>query len=142
MREGEITPDVKQCLILLGAMMVSKQMRDQAVAVLEDNDVAQECRPLWRAIKSGIGADVRGEARKYFLVEEADASCFSALVRNLQQTALSRFCQESVTRVQIAKGIGPEGLLNILDTMSTRIRAKQAALEAATKKQAELNPSP
>lgn len=118
-----------QWLLLLGAVLVNREYRDQAVKVIADMDVPAEHRELWTAIKSGDKDRGRKAARKYFQLEETDASCFDALLRTLQQAALTRLCKDAAEQINHLKGVGPDGMLSILDSLTTRIRAKQAALE-------------
>lgn len=118
-----------QWLLLLGAILVNRELRDRATRVIADMDVPPEHREFWAAIKSGDGDSGRKAARKYFQLEPTDASCFDALLRTLQQAALASLCKSAADQINHLKGVGPDGMLNILDSLTTKIRAKQAALE-------------
>lgn len=122
--------DNQQWLLLLGAIMVNKDLRNRATQVLADSDAPIEHRELWKAIKAGDGGQVRTAAAKsYFPLEASDKTCFDALLRNLQHASLRGVIKLAADQISTMKGVDADGMLHILESLSTKIRAKQAALE-------------
>ena len=117
-----------QWLLLLGAMLGSAAFLKESGAKLSLEDVPQPYKPLWQAMQSGQAEAVRGVLVGWG-VEANGEKTLAALLRAVQQRALAEYCRNTVTRAGLAKGVDPDQLLVILETMATRIRAKQDGLE-------------
>lgn len=125
---SSLNTEVGQWSLLLGAMLASKAARELAVKRLSSEDVPEAMRDLWTALKSENADQIRLHLEVYG-VPRNGKTAIEELVKTLQEKALAAYCHKTMSSVQFAKGVGPEQLLTLLDTMATKIRTKQAALE-------------
>lgn len=120
--------ETTQWLLLLGAMLGNKSVLGSAVKVFAPDDVPEEFRTLWAALKLQDADSIKTALEKFGVVKNGEGATAS-LIRCLQERALTNYCQATMRRVEFAKGVSPEQLLTLLDSMTTRIRAKQASME-------------
>lgn len=119
-------------LMLLGAMLVSTKQRDLAAKVIETADVPQQFLELWRAITSGQALEVKGAFRAYLPnPAEQNETCWDAMLRTLRELAMERYCSKVRTQMEFSKAITADQLLDLLDSYSSKIRCRKAALESA-----------
>lgn len=118
-----------QWFLLMGAMLASKAARELAVKRLAVEDVPEPLRELWNALKSEQPEGIRAALEGFGVARNGGKSALDELVRTLQEKALADYCRKTMDHVKFAKGVDPENLLTLLDTLATRIRARQAAME-------------
>jgi hypothetical protein len=118
-------PDDRLWLLLLGAALVYKPIRDLAAKSLEDKDAPPELRPLWAAIKAGNGDRIR----EWLGCEPSGGTVMESVLRKVQERALSDFCKLALDHVKFSKGLTGEQVIDILDNLRSKIVHKQTCLE-------------
>lgn len=120
--------DTTQWLLLIGAAIASKQIREDAMKKLANEDAPEALKDLWVALRSEVTADIKGAVEKVAGVPSNGVSVMQSIVTSLQERSLARYCERTVTAARFAKGIDADRLLTMLDSMSTNIRARKAAM--------------
>ncbi len=115
-------------LLLAGAMLTSKGVRDEAALKLKPEDAPELIRPLLSAMNTGNGVEV-GNALECLGMSQHAGGAVKGLIGSLQQATLARWCNRAMSNVQNAKGVDPDLLLDMLDSLATNIRARKAAMD-------------
>jgi len=120
--------DVRLYLLLTGAMLVGKTVRDEVFRRVPIEDIPPLLVELWKAMRSETQDNVKSALASWGVPMNEETSLRS-LTRVLQQRALSTYCRSTIGRCEHAKGVDPQNLLTLLDAMRTNIAARMAALE-------------
>ncbi len=120
--------ETKQWWALMGAMLVSKEVREFARKSLSDADVPKEFIGMWGAIGSGDAGKVWDECRSLGLPDERQSvkSVALGLVRSVSAKALGRFVKVVLGRAQFQgkADLTPDQVATTLESWAAQIRAK------------------
>lgn len=121
--------EMRQWCVLLGAMLASKGVREQAQKVIGKSDVPENLRSMWLALQSGDPGSVWDAARSLGLPDERGESkgVLATLLRSLSAKALRRFCVAVMHRTDgLGKIEEPERIADTLEKWAAEIRARKA----------------
>ena len=134
-KNGHPQPDLEanelpQWYALLGAMLVSKEIRESARKSLLERDVPKSLLPLWQALGSGDAAQVWDAASCLSLPDTRQSvkSVALALVKELSKKAQKRFCKAVMARSQfLAKAdLSVDEVASTLESWAAELRAREA----------------
>jgi hypothetical protein len=120
--------DHRLWFLLLGAMLSSSKAKGEALAKISLEDVPKPLMGMWKAIRDGKAEEAKIEAGGWQM-RPSEGTIIEQVVRTLQERALEDCCRKTLSHVEFAKGLTPAQLLDLLDSLSSKVRAKQASLE-------------
>ena len=127
--EGDArTPDDRQWLLLLGAMLGNKAILTEAVKRLATEDVPESYRSMWSALKTQKTEAVKAAMASYGIQQNGEPST-TALIKHLQEKALENYVRSSVTRATMSGVLGADKAADFFERMAVNIRSRQEAMK-------------
>lgn len=122
--------DDRLWLILIGAMLASKPVRDDAASKIEPGDTPNELAELWKCIVNGEHEAVRGIFRTWKVDVWADGT-LPSLTRHLQKRAMKAFCDKFIDRATLTRLQTPQELRDKFESLLSRLDARIVSIEKA-----------
>lgn len=120
-----IDDEEKLWLLLIGSMLANSKVREESERRIVADDVPEPLRRLYRAVVEPNPVEVGTYLSGLGIKKHSDGAIRSIL-QALEEACLQRYCAGAMNSVSFAKGVDPERLLDILDSLATNIRARVA----------------
>jgi hypothetical protein len=130
--EAAVTNDLddRLWLILIGAMLSSKPVRDDAASKIKLDDPPQDLAELWKCLTNGEHEGVRGVMRAWKVDVQADGT-LPSIVRHLQKRSMKAFVEKTIRRAEMTSLQTPYELrdkfLSLLGHLDARIVSMEKA---------------
>lgn len=115
-------------LILIGAMLASKQVREDATGKLLPDEAPDELVDLWNQITEGHQEEVRQIFRGWKVDVWADG-VLPSITRHLQEHSAAKFCERLIARAQVTRLQTPEELRDKFVKMASALESRCAVLD-------------